>query len=203
MIKKFELLAKKSFVRTLLQEFVEVKVLRENVALKKNKIVLEIGCGTGVGTRLIKKYFYPAKTHGLDIDPAVIENAKKKTKDTDIVFEVGDAAKLPYKDKTYDAVFDFGVLYHIENWQACLKEIKRVLKPGGQLIIEELSLEALDHSLVKFLRKVFERPYKTMYKRDDFFAYMQEAGWHITTKKILHPLGLEYFIIIAAKPTRS
>lgn len=198
MLRKFEILAKKSIVRTLLQEIFEVKILKRHVNLLKNETVLEIGCGKGTGTRLIKKYFHPGETYGLDIDPEEIEKAKKKTKDKDITFTVGDAAKLPYKDKMFDAIFDFGVLYHMDNWKTCLKEIKRVLKPDGQLILEELSVESFETS-GRVIKKFFDRPYKTMVKKGEFLAFLEKEGWSFVTKKIFHPLTLEYFIVIAKR----
>jgi ubiquinone/menaquinone biosynthesis C-methylase UbiE len=200
MLKKIEFLAKKSHVRTFLQEVFEIRILKRHVTLAPNKTVLEIGCGKGTGTRLIKKYFHPDKTYGLDIDPKVIEAAKLKTKDKDIIFTVGDAAKLDFKDKMFDAVFDFGVIYHISNWKDSLREFKRVLKPGGLLILEELSIDTFEHSLGRLIRKFFDRPYKTMYRRDEFLEFLEKEGWRIATKKILHPLSLEYFIVIAKKP---
>lgn len=200
MLSQFGILAKKSPIRTLLQEAFEVKILRKHINLPHNKTVLEIGCGKGTGTRLIKKYFHPEKTYGLDIDPEEIEKAKNKTKDKDIIFTVGDAAKLPFKDKTFDAIFDFGVIYHLDDWKASLKEMKRVLRPEGQLILEELSVESFEKSAGRFVRKFFDRPYKTMVKKGEILDFLEKEGWRMVTKKIFHPLMLEYFIVIAKKP---
>ena len=55
-----------------------------------------------------------------------------------ISFFVGDVVRLPYQDRTMDAVFGFGVLHHIPDWQGALAEIVRVLKPGGIYFFEEL-----------------------------------------------------------------
>jgi len=200
MVKKFQFLAKKSRFRTFLQETFEVKILKRHTTLATNKILLEIGCGKGTGTRLIKKYFKPEKVYGVDVDAEVIEKAKKKTKSPNIIFSAGDAAKLPYKDKMFDAVFDFGVIYHITDWKQCLREIERVLKPEGQLIFEELSLDALNKSWAKTLRNFFDRPYKITYRRKEFLAFLEKEGWQVATKKILHPLMIEYFIVVAKRP---
>jgi ubiquinone/menaquinone biosynthesis C-methylase UbiE len=50
---------------------------------------------------------------------------------------VGDAARLPYADKSLDAVFGFGFLHHVQAWQDGLSEIVRVLKHGGVYFMEE------------------------------------------------------------------
>jgi ubiquinone/menaquinone biosynthesis C-methylase UbiE len=186
-----------------IQELIVLKVLRQQISLRKGKVVLEIGCGNGNGTKLIKKYFKPKEIYGIDLDPKMIEIAQKKQKAEGVFFTVGDAAKLPYKDQMFDAVFDFGVIHHIAAWKECLKEVKRVLKPGGQLIIEDVSIETFENPLGRFFRKFFNHPYGTMYKRGEFFGFLEHQGWHITSRKVLNPVGFEYFIVVAAKPERK
>ena len=55
-----------------------------------------------------------------------------------ISFYVGDITQLPYRNGTLDAIFGFGVLHYIPDWQRALAEIARVLKPGGVFFMEEL-----------------------------------------------------------------
>jgi ubiquinone/menaquinone biosynthesis C-methylase UbiE len=52
-----------------------------------------------------------------------------------------DASKLDFPDNHFDAVFDFGIIHHIPNWKDCIQELKRVLKPNGEVILEELSID--------------------------------------------------------------
>jgi ubiquinone/menaquinone biosynthesis C-methylase UbiE len=52
-----------------------------------------------------------------------------------------DASKLDFPDGHFDAVFDFGIIHHIPNWKDCIQELKRVLKPNGEVILEELSID--------------------------------------------------------------
>src|SRR3990167_9301495 len=128
-------------VRNLIQERIEVKRLRKLSGLPPNKTALEIGCGTGNGSKLIKKYFEAKKIYATDLDERMINIAKRRNTVESITFEVQDATKLKYSSKSFDAIFDLGVIHHIPNWKDCLKELKRVLKPNGQLILEDLSRE--------------------------------------------------------------
>jgi ubiquinone/menaquinone biosynthesis C-methylase UbiE len=203
MNKKLEHFVINSPLRAFAQEFIEIRSLRKRVSIGSHKVVLELGCGNGTGTKLIKKYFRPKHLYAIDIDPKQIELATKKIRDKSITFEIADVVKLPYKSESLDLVLDFSVLYHIPNWKEALKEIKRVLKPGGQFILEDLSIEGLGHDFGKVFRKLFMHTYKRPYKRDEFFEYLKAQGWHLTTRRVFSPLGFEYFIVIAAKPEKN
>src|SRR3989338_4670507 len=126
-LNKIEFFLMNNPVRAALQKK-EAQKMRALSQLKKGAVVLEIGSGRGVGTKLIKKYFQPQKITAIDLDLKMIVIAKKRNKDPSITFQVGDAAKLPFENKQFDAVFDFGIIHHIPNWKDCLKELKRVLK---------------------------------------------------------------------------
>ncbi len=194
---KFEHFVINSPLRALAQEFIEIRSLRGRVSVPQNQVALELGCGNGTGTKLIKKYFRPKHLYAIDVDPRQIELATKRVHDKSITFAVADVMKLPYENETMDVVFDFSVIYHIENWKNALQEIKRVLKPGGQFILEDLAT----NSLAPF-RRLFMHTYKKPYKREEFFDFLKSQGWHLTTKKVFNPLG-EYFIVVAGKPLKN
>jgi len=54
-------------------------------------------------------------------------------------------------DGIFDAVFSFGVLHHMEDWRRAIKEVSRVLKPGGEFFFEEPLQPFLRNFLVRFL----------------------------------------------------
>src|SRR5574338_29238 len=168
LMNSLEFIAMNNPIRALIQDIIEAKTLRKYATLSQTAMVLEIGCGNGTGTKLIKKYFNPQEIYAIDLDPKMIALAKKNNKSKNIHFEIGDAAKLNYENDTFDAIFDFAIIHHIPNWKDSLCELKRVLKPRGQLILEDLSIETFGNSLGKTLRKVLDHPYKEMYKREEF-----------------------------------
>jgi len=188
-------------IRALIQEKIEVKELRKRSNLAVNKIVLEIGCGNGTGTKLIQKYFSPKKIIATDLDSKMIKRAKKKIKDKSIKFEVANASNLKYKANTFDAIFDFGVIHHIPNWKDCLKELKRVLKPGGELILEDLTIDTFTTGIIgNISRKILDHPYKEMFTEKEFVAYLKKIGFKVKFHKSYYPLHiLKYFVIIAKK----
>ncbi len=119
----------------------EARFLKRLRDLKPGARCLEIGCGHGAGARVILKAFQPARLDGLDVDPAMIRLASRKqpgwTVDR-LLFLVGDAQQLPYADAGMDAVFNFGIIHHLEDWEQGIREIARVLKNGGVYYFEEI-----------------------------------------------------------------
>lgn len=141
--------------------------------------VLEIGSGEGQGTKNILRYWQPKKIDAIDLDPKMIARAKKRVGDKRVAFRVGDAADLSFaKNNTYDAIFDFGIIHHIPNWQDCLKELHRVLKPGGYLHIEDGSIEAFTRTgFGRFLRRILDHPYEQMYTKKAFEQELNQLGF--------------------------
>ena len=188
-------------IRGFIQETIEIKKFLKLSRLPPGKTVLEIGCGDGKGTKLIKKYFRPRQIYAVDLDERMIVRAKKKNTDPTISFEVADVCSLRYDDNTFDAIFDFGVIHHIPNWKDCLDELKRVLKPNGELIIEDLSIDTFTSSIFgRILKKVFRHPYEHMYTREKFIKYVEDIGLKIVAEESYYPFAtIKYFVLIANK----
>ncbi len=189
-----------SRIRAYILDKFEFKEIRRLSTLPSSKVVLEIGCGNGIGARLIKKYFSPLKIYAIDLDQRMIDIAKRNNTDDSIIFELGDATKLRFKDGQFDAVFDFGVIHHIPNWEDCIKEFKRVLKIGGELIVEDFSVETFETVTGRILRKLTKHPYERMYRRMDLIECLKSIGFEIMKEKICYPLHLiKYFAVIAKR----
>ena len=124
-----------------IQQRLEIHWLGKNGNLKPGAVVLEVGCGRGAGAGLILREFDPAVLQAMDLDIEMIRKARGYLSPESrkrISFYVGDVLRLPYKDKALDALFGFGVLHHIPDWQGALREIARVLKTGGTYFLEEI-----------------------------------------------------------------
>ncbi len=100
----------------------------------------------------------------------MIARAQRLVSDSRVQFKVGDAADMSLTpDNSYDAIFDFGIIHHIPNWQACLKELHRVLKPSGYPCIDDGSIESFTKTAFgRFLRSILDHPYEHMYTKAAF-----------------------------------
>lgn len=101
------------------------------------KRILDVGCGTGTFSILIKERFPTAIATGLDGDPQILEIARKKARDRglDIQFDHGMSFSLPYPDMSFDVALTSMMLHHLDrdDKQKTAQEMYRVLRPGGWL----------------------------------------------------------------------
>lgn len=185
-------------IRKRILENVILNYFRDYLSKLKGKTILEIGCSNGHGASLIKKYFSPKEIIATDLDERLLNLAKKNIKEASIKFEIADATKLRFKNNTFDAVFDFGVIHHIPDWENCLKELHRVLKPKGLVFIYDISIESFNSFWGRIIKKFTLHPYESMYRREEFTNYLNKLGFKILTHN-LYKTSLRYFIIVAQK----
>ena len=198
-LNKLEFFAMNSPIRAAVQEHYELPMLRNMITVNGIDMALEIGCGNGHGTKLIKKYFAPRNIVGIDLDERMIRLAKKRNNDRSISFLVMDASKLNFPDKYFDAIFDFGMMHHIQDWKDCLKELRRVLKDDGKIILEDLSSDTFKTALGRIMKLLSDHPYADMYSTEDFLNYMKSIGFEIINYKASNPAGLIKFFSVTAR----
>lgn len=106
-----------------------------NFASARGQRVLEIGCG--LGTDGAKFAQAGADYTGVDLTEAAIELARKRFELFGLKgrFQVADAENLDFPSDSFDLVYSHGVLHHTPDIQAAIREMHRVLKPGGRAIV--------------------------------------------------------------------
>ncbi len=113
----------------LLEHLVRYELLKGG----KDKIVLDIGCGSGHGSNTLAKKF--KMVYGVDISEDAIIYARDNWQMDNIEFKVGSCLDIPFPDNTFDEVSAFEVFEHLHDWKRLLSEVKRVLKPNGLVYI--------------------------------------------------------------------
>lgn len=97
--------------------------------------VLDAGCGTGIVARTAASHVAPGgSVVGVDINEGMIAEAQRR--DTgEVTWRVGDLERLPFDDNTFDLVFIEQVLQFTPNREQALAEARRVLAPGGRVVL--------------------------------------------------------------------
>jgi ubiquinone/menaquinone biosynthesis C-methylase UbiE len=154
----------------------EVGFFAKMRSLPSGSFCLEIGCGRGKGAELVRHAFSPRRVDGIDIDPLMIELAKKRfhgNMNGLFFFFVADAQNLPYPDACVDAVFNFGIIHHLEDWEKSFGEIGRVLVKGGLFYFEEIYPPLYANFL---LRRLVAHPTENRFHGEQFHEALSAHG---------------------------
>lgn len=99
--------------------------------------ILDAGIGTGaMSAALCKTLGQPVEIHGIDISPDMLVQARHRLEllNADLALRTGDLTRLPYASNSFDIVLVAHVLEHLPNPQGAIRELYRVLKPGGVIV---------------------------------------------------------------------
>jgi len=136
----FDYYASESESESTVQRFLRIQaaVLRiaAQEALPARLDVADVGCGAGTQCRIWAVLGH--RVHGVDINEPLILLARERAKqgELDVRYEVGTATALPWPDGSMDVCLLPALLEHVPDWQCCLREVARVLRPNGLLYLD-------------------------------------------------------------------
>lgn len=135
--------------------------------------VLDIGCGTGQTAAYLAET-YGAKVSGIDIDPIMVEKAKKRMSERQLQVDIlqGNIENITLPDNTFDLIISESVLSFV-NTPKALKEIHRLLKHNGRMIAIELTIQQPVEANI-------EEEIKEFY---GFETFLTEEAWDICFKQ--------------------
>lgn len=126
-----------------------------NFAATAGKRVLEIGCGLGTdGVQFAKA---GADYTGVDLTQAAVDLARRNFESRGLsgTFQTADAENLDFPDNSFDLVYSHGVLHHTPGTARAIREVHRVLRPGGQAIVMLYHRHSYNHVVnIRLLRRV-------------------------------------------------
>lgn len=165
-----------------------------------SKKILDVGCASGWFVFQVAKAFRKARCFGIDIYKEAIAYAQKEY--PHIEFKVADAHKIPYKSSAFDTVICTEVLEHVDDPEAVLLEIKRVLKKRGRLAVE-LDSASLLFSIVwfawrKFNGKVWNESHVHSFNIKKLEKLAKKCGFLVVEKKHFN-LGMAMVFVLEKK----
>jgi ubiquinone/menaquinone biosynthesis C-methylase UbiE len=137
--------------------------------------VLDIGCGSGWATRLLAEYAANGRVVGIDISDEMVSLARESSSACpNVEFKVASAEHLPFHDDEFTHAFSMESLYYYRDLPQALKEILRVMKPGGLFVaVVDLYWESeATHQWVDHLQVPVQ-----LLSIDDYRSLFVEAGF--------------------------
>jgi ubiquinone/menaquinone biosynthesis C-methylase UbiE len=111
----------------------------EHVTIAETDIVLDIGCGGGRTVQKLAALATQGRIRGIDYSEASVSVARKSNADSiatgRVAIDLGSVAALPYADRTFDVVTAIETHYYWRDLDSDLREVLRVVKPGGAFLI--------------------------------------------------------------------
>ncbi len=166
-----------------------VKMLSKH--LRPGMTVLELGCGAGYFTRELARS--GADIIAIDVSPELLEIARANCSAPNVRYEIRNAYDLSYPDAVFDSVVGSAVLHHLKIEEA-LREIYRVLKPGGTIWFTEPNMLnpqiAIQKNVPWVKRKLGDSPDETAFFRWPLRRLLEITGYRevcIDPFDFLHP----------------
>ena len=151
----------------------------------RHKTVLELATGTG----LIAKHIVNAAAHieATDASPEMITEAKRDNRSAKLHFSVQDMFRLPYADKSFDAVIVSNALHIVPQPEKALQEIRRVLKDDGVLIAPTFT--HAENSFFGRVKALFMRmagfPLRSRWTSEEYLRFLRQNGWAVRKSAVL------------------
>jgi len=144
--------------------------------------LLDIGCGTGTFDAMLAGSPLPARVVGLDYAESMSRVASEKARqagvDGCVQYVTGDSEHLPFADHAFDAITCSNSFHHYPHQQAVVREMRRILRPGGRLLLIDgfrdniIGWVVFDVIIGGVEKEVFHAPWTRIHE------YFEAAGFH-------------------------
>ena len=137
--------------------------------------LLDVGCGTGAASRSAASV--AASVVGIDLSPEMIRQAQELADGlANVHFEIADSEHLPFDDETFTAVLCSNSLHHYPDPDRAVREMTRVLAPGGRLVIGDACSDRTAARVADVFLRRFESGHVRLYRSDELGTFVQAAG---------------------------
>jgi len=164
----------------------------------RDRDVLEVG--VGLGTDFIRFARAGARLHGVDLTDAAVDLVRRRLalEGLEAEVRVADAEALPFSDASFDLVYSWGVLHHTPDTEQAVREIRRVLRSGGEariMLYSRRSLVALGVWVRYGLGRA--RPWKS--PTELLAEHMESPGTKAYTQREIEALFRDFSLVTTTR----
>jgi len=171
------------------------KICIEELNPKENESILDVGCGSGFFAREAAKRH--AKVVALDMSENMLKVAKEfaKRENLNIKFVIGDAKNLHFKDSSFDKLIAVDLIEHLTNPEIFIKEIGRVIKSGGKVVLAWPHSKSLYRVKYYFEKYILQRemPFTTWLSASLVEKWLKNSNFKV--KRVSTYLGVTAILV--------
>lgn len=191
-------------------------LILSNIVKQKPRKILDVGCGRGFYATMCSKLLPDSEIYGIDTNPEYIEKATSISKlYKNIKISKGSVYEIPFKNSTFDAIICSEVMEHLVDETNALSELKRVLKPKGNLYLTVPSSkfpilwDPLNWFLMKFLNTHVNKniwwlagiwaDHERLYTIESFHSLIKKNGFKTKSSETIlhHCWPFSHFVLYA------
>jgi SAM-dependent methyltransferase len=164
------------FYKILVQATADLKQLAGTNIPGSFDRLMDVGCGQGRMFSLLQKTFSPRQIVGVDIDPEMLKRAAQSARECGcpVDLKLSSVTRLDLPDASIDVIFCHQLIHHVVNQKGALRELHRVLAPGGTLLLAE-SCEAFIKTWP--VRLFFRHPPGVQKPAEGYLDLVRAAGF--------------------------
>tara|TARA_R110001599_G_C12011643_1_gene638070 strand:+ start:121 stop:765 length:645 start_codon:yes stop_codon:yes gene_type:complete len=147
-------------------------------SLRPTDRLLDVGCGTGALLHRLSATYPGAQLSGVEPVPKMLAIARRRLSPS-IELHEGWAERLPFASEQFDAVVSCNMFHYIRKPIAALQEMRRVLRPGGQLIITDWCDDYWSCRVCDLYLRLFNHAHFKTYRERECVQLLQEAGYAV------------------------
>jgi ubiquinone/menaquinone biosynthesis C-methylase UbiE len=145
------------------------------LSLRPTDRLLDVGCGTGALLHRLSGQHRAAQLAGVDPVPEMLAVARRRLP-PEVVLREGWAERLPFEDDQFDVVLSCNVFHYVRQPAAALREMSRVLSPGGRLVITDWCDDYLACRINDWYLRLRDAAHVKTYTKRECTNLLQEAG---------------------------
>lgn len=159
---------------------VSLGTLLNHLKLRGDEHVLDAACGTGRLTAMMREKLPNIRATGMDLSADMLAVARERLPENETTsWRIASAEELPFENATFDVVTCANAFHLIPGQEKTMREMVRVLKPGGKMCIVDWCREYPQVLAMSAASRIFGKQYRTILTREELRALMERAGLNV------------------------